>query len=189
MSLKIFCAFRVTLKTLTPGRSLLLTENVTSCKPFNTFRPQQNWYSSSAADNTRLSTSTNQKPKNPVKLVYTGLLAAHVKAVKVLLNLKAFQDTQCVNSCSQLFSVSSSVVGITVQPILYKEIVSTGNVPVILAAYSFIGFFTIVTPLLLHMLTRKYVTELSYNELTQTYIAKTLNILGIPKEVHQNLCD
>lgn len=88
MSLKIFCAFRVTLKTLTPGRSLLLAENVTSCKPFNIFRPitapQQNWYSSSAADNTRLSTGTNQKPKNPVKLVYTGLLSAHVKAVKVL---------------------------------------------------------------------------------------------------------
>lgn len=92
MSLKLFCAFRVTLKTLTPGRSLLLAENVTSCKPFITFRPitaPQNWYSSSAADKTRLSTSTNQKPKNPVKLVYTGLLAAHVKAVKVLLNLKA----------------------------------------------------------------------------------------------------
>lgn len=76
------------------------------------------------------------------------------------------------------------------QPILYKEIVSTGNVPVILAAYSFIGFFTIVTPLLLHMLTRKYVTELSYNELTHTYIAKTLNIIGMPKEVeHQDFCE
>lgn len=83
MSLKLVCAFRVTLKTLHPGRTLLLAENVTSCKPFNTFRPL-NWYSSSASDNTRLSTGTNQKPKNPVKLVYTGLLAAHVKAVKVL---------------------------------------------------------------------------------------------------------
>lgn len=77
------------------------------------------------------------------------------------------------------------MVGIISQPFLYQEVVSTGNVPVIIAAYSVIGFFTCVTPLLLHFITKKYVTHLVYNEETDTYIARTVNFFCISKQVRK----
>lgn len=83
----------------------------------------------------------------------------------------------------QIFSLSSSIVGIIGQPFLYNEIVSTGNVPIIIAAYSVIGFFTFLTPLLLHLLTKRYVTHLFYNEETDAYIARTVNFFCRTKEV------
>lgn len=117
--------------------------------------------------------STEQDKKrldNPIKDVYYGILTPQVKAIK-------------------LFSLSSSVVGILSQPWLYKEIVSTANVPVILVAYSFIGFFTLVTPILLHLITKKYIIQLSYNEKTDTYIAKTVNFFCMTKELEFKVDD
>lgn len=66
---------------------------------------------------------------------------------------------------------------------MYSEIVSTGNVPVIVAAYVGIGFFTFITPLLLNFITKKYVTHLTYNEDRDTYIARTINFFCVSKEV------
>lgn len=39
------------------------------------------------------------------------------------------------------------------------------------------GFFTFVTPLLLHFITKKYVTELHYNPQTEEYTATTISLL------------
>lgn len=83
----------------------------------------------------------------------------------------------------QVFSLSSSVIGMLAQPLLYKEIVSTGSVPMIVAAYSFVGLFTFVTPLLLHLITKKYVTSLEYYAAEDKYIAYTINFFCIPKKV------
>lgn len=74
-------------------------------------------------------------------------------------------------------------MGIIGQPFLYSAVISTGNVPVIVAAYSFIGFFTFVTPLLLHLITKKYVTHLIYKQDTDSYVAKTVNFFCVTKEV------
>ncbi|KAJ8919951.1 hypothetical protein NQ315_006480 [Exocentrus adspersus] len=81
-----------------------------------------------------------------------------------------------------MFSLSSSLVGIIAQPFLYQEIASTGNVPIIIASYSFIGFFTVVTPILLHLITRKYITHLDYNPESNTYTARTVNFFCMTKE-------
>nr|CAI5828828.1 unnamed protein product [Callosobruchus analis] len=88
--------------------------------------------------------------------VYYGLLTPQIKAVKI-------------------FSLSSSVVGVAAQPFLYTAIATTGNVPIIVAAYSFIGFFTVATPLLLHSITKNYITHLAYKKDTDTYIARTIS--------------
>ncbi|CAH1989042.1 unnamed protein product [Acanthoscelides obtectus] len=98
---------------------------------------------------------TGTTTKNETQ-VYYGLLTPQIKAVKI-------------------FSLSSSIVGIAAQPFLYTAISATGNVPVILAAYSFIGFFTVVTPLLLHSITRNYITHLTYKKDTDTYVARTVS--------------
>ncbi|XP_023014018.2 transmembrane protein 70 homolog, mitochondrial [Leptinotarsa decemlineata] len=105
----------------------------------------------------------SSKPQRTIKEVYHGVLTPQIKAVKI-------------------FSLSSSIVGVIAQPFLYKEIFATSNVPIILAAYSFIGFFTVVTPILLHLITKKYIIQLNYNKETNTYIAKTVNFFCIPKE-------
>ncbi|KAL1518309.1 hypothetical protein ABEB36_001951 [Hypothenemus hampei] len=148
MSLKLCCGLPYCLKS---ARVILLASEQTNYISTTIKLSQSRWLSSN------LKTIESEKRKNVPKPIYYGILAPHMKAVK-------------------LFSISSSLVGIIVQPFLYKEIVSTGNVPIILAAYSFIGFFTVVTPLLLHLITKKYVIQLSYNENTDSYVAKTLNI-------------
>ncbi|KAJ8948348.1 hypothetical protein NQ318_019333 [Aromia moschata] len=91
-------------------------------------------------------TSLKDSEKNIKHTIYYGLLTPQIRAVK-------------------MFSLSSSLVGILAQPFLYKEIAATGNVPVIVAAYSFIGFFTVVTPVLLHLITKKiHYTEFKSTE-------------------------
>lgn len=105
----------------------------------------------------------NNDCKSPVK-IYTGVLSSQIKLVKV-------------------FSLSSSIIGMLAQPLLYKEIVSTGSVPMIVAAYSFVGLFTFVTPLLLHLITKKYVTSLEYYAAEDKYIAYTINFFCIPKKI------
>ncbi|XP_008199506.2 transmembrane protein 70 homolog, mitochondrial [Tribolium castaneum] len=114
--------------------------------------------------------STEKVDTKNQKEVYYGILTPQIKAVKV-------------------FSLSSSIVGIVGQPFLYKAIISTGNVPIIVAAYSFLGFFTFVTPLLLHLITKKYVTHLFYKPENDSYVAKTVNFFCITKETEFKIDD
>ncbi|CAH0547247.1 unnamed protein product [Brassicogethes aeneus] len=109
--------------------------------------------------------STKAKEEaNDRKPVYYGVLTPQIKAVK-------------------FFSLSSSFVGLAAQPFLYNELSALGNVGIIVAAYSFIGFFTLVTPLMLHFITKKYVTHVEYNIRTGNYIAKTVNFFCVTKEL------
>ncbi|XP_066151260.1 transmembrane protein 70 homolog, mitochondrial [Euwallacea fornicatus] len=171
MSIKLCCALPLTLNCLKSARTLLTTfENVNSVRSPIQQTAVSILNSRGFSSDSAKKASTPDKQKNLYKKMYSAPLTAHVKSVKV-------------------FSISSSIVGILAQPILYKEIVSTGNVPVIIAAYSFIGFFTIITPLLLHFITKKYITELSYNEDTNTYLIKSLNFFSITKEMEFKLED
>lgn len=58
------------------------------------------------------------------------------------------------------------------------------NIPLIVGICSFVGFFTLVTPFLLHYITKKYVTKLVYKPDTKTYVATTLTLLNMSKEVN-----
>ncbi|CAG9816095.1 unnamed protein product [Phaedon cochleariae] len=113
----------------------------------------------------KYSTKPSTAPTKPhIKEVYYGVLTPQIKAVKI-------------------FSLTSSIVGLIAQPFLYSEIASTGNIPIILAAYSFIGFFTVLTPILLHLVTKKYITHLIYKEDTNSYVATTVNFFCLSKEI------
>lgn len=76
-------------------------------------------------------------------------------------------------------------MGIVGQPFLYDAILTKANlgIPIVIAAYSFIGFFTFVTPLFLHFITKKYITHLYYKPHTDTYVAKTVNFFCLSREV------
>jgi transmembrane protein 70 len=55
--------------------------------------------------------------------------------------------------------------------------------PVVVALFGFVGFFTYVTPILLHMITKKYVTHIYFNSSTGKYSAVCLNFFLREKTV------
>lgn len=76
----------------------------------------------------------------------------------------------------KLFSLTTSVAGVVAQPILYEQADKLGSsTPVILAVCGFVGFFTFVTPFLLHTITKRYVTEITFDARTHEYTATTLS--------------
>lgn len=76
---------------------------------------------------------------------------------------------------------------------LFLFLQSGQNVGVFLAAGAFFSFFTFVTPLLIHAVSKKYVTELYYNKKDDSYTAVTISLLLRPKKVldllRLKLCD
>jgi transmembrane protein 70 len=68
---------------------------------------------------------------------------------------------------------------------LYHKASELGSsTPVILGICGFIGFFTFITPFLIHFVSKKYVTELEYDESTKEYIATILNFFLMKKKVN-----
>ncbi|XP_055627800.1 transmembrane protein 70 homolog, mitochondrial [Toxorhynchites rutilus septentrionalis] len=90
--------------------------------------------------------------------VYYGILTPQIRAVKV-------------------FSLATSIGGIVAQPILLEQASKIGGTPMIVAVCGFAGFFTFITPFLLHLITKRYVTELHYDETTKEYAATTISFL------------
>lgn len=103
--------------------------------------------------------------------VYYGNLTPQIRAVKI-------------------FSLLSSVAGLASQPILVHQMPNLGT-PVVVALFGFVGFFTFVTPFLLHMITKKYVTHIYFNSDAEMYSAVLLNFFLREKtviKVMQLLC-
>ncbi|CAH2037710.1 unnamed protein product, partial [Iphiclides podalirius] len=63
------------------------------------------------------------------------------------------------------------------------EASSIGSTSLLVAICSVVGFFTFVTPLLLHLVTKKYVTDIHYDPETSTYKAVTYNFFLVPKKL------
>lgn len=62
------------------------------------------------------------------------------------------------------------------QPVLYQKAAEMGSsLPITFAVCGFVGFFTFVTPFLLHSVTKRYVTELHFDPLTQEYEATIIS--------------
>jgi transmembrane protein 70 len=97
--------------------------------------------------------------------VYYGNLTPQIRAVKI-------------------FSLLSSVAGLASQPILVNQMPNLGT-PVVVALFGFVGFFTFVTPFLLHLITRKYVTHIYFNSDTEMYSAVCLNFFLRKKTVNK----
>lgn len=96
--------------------------------------------------------------------IYYGPLTPQIRAVKI-------------------FSLSSSMAGLVAQPIIIREASTIGSTSLLIALCSVVGFFTFVTPILLHFITKKYVTKIEYNPDTSTYKATTISFFLVHKEV------
>lgn len=83
-----------------------------------------------------------------------------------------------------MFSLTTSVVGVMAQPVLYEQASKLGSsVPLTVVVCGFVGFFTFVTPFLIHVVTKKYVTELHFDPLTQEYIATIISFFLTKKQL------
>lgn len=84
----------------------------------------------------------------------------------------------------KVFSLTTSIIGVTAQPMLYEQAAKMGSsTPVIVGLCGMVGFFTFVTPILIHFITKKYVTELHYDETAKEYIATTINFFLMKKQI------
>lgn len=106
--------------------------------------------------------------EDELQRIYYGTLAPRMKLVK-------------------FFSLSTSLAGLAAQPILLEQGMKIGGTGMAVFLCSVGGFFTFVTPLLLHFITKKYVTELHYNPQTEEYTATTISILLQKIKVRINL--
>lgn len=100
--------------------------------------------------------------------IFIGTLTPQIRSVKV-------------------FSLTTSLVGVCAQPMLYQKAAELGSsTPVIVAMCGFVGFFTFITPFLIHFVTKKYVTELNYDESKKEYIATVINFFLTKKQVNND---
>ena len=82
------------------------------------------------------------------------------------------------------FSLMTSVIGLACQPVLIMRMGENGgNIALMVASGAFLSFFTFATPLLIHWISKKYVVELIYNKIDDTYTAITYSLLLRKKEV------
>lgn len=98
------------------------------------------------------------------------------------------------NACAfiagvKFFSYSTSMFSMCVMPyVAMKTGIGVTTFVLKVAFYSFIGFFTFFTPLLLHFITKGYVVRLYHNKDTDMYTAVTYNLFLVEKKTmfHQS---
>lgn len=99
-----------------------------------------------------------------IKPIYEGKLTSKIKFVKI-------------------FSLSSSAAGLLVQPYLLPKVLATQSTVALVGVIVITGFFAFCTPLLLHMITSRYVTHMDYDSKKNVYVATVFNILTRKRQV------
>merc|ERR1711994_852946 len=116
-----------------------------------------------------LSRLCHRQTSDPDREIYNGILSTQIKLVKG-------------------FSLTTSCIGLACQPVLLS-FSSHANAAIILGAGAFLSFFTFVTPLLIHFISKKYVTKLYYNQVEDKYTAHVYNLFVRPKRIEFRTSD
>ncbi|XP_050522824.1 transmembrane protein 70 homolog, mitochondrial [Daktulosphaira vitifoliae] len=97
--------------------------------------------------------------------VYSGMLESRIRQLKIV-------------------SFMTSGAGLFVQPLLLQKAAEVGSsLAATIGVCTIAGFFTFVTPILIHLVTRKYVTRVDYNNKNDQYLATTISFFLKPKKV------
>lgn len=126
--------------------------------------------SSPLRESLRCFCSSSTSNSDEGNLIYTGSLAKAVLGVK-------------------FFSYSTSIFSMCVMPqVLLKTGLGVQSLALQVAFCGFIGIFTFITPVLLHLVTKGYVVRLYHNHKTDTYTAVTYSALLVEKKTvfHQS---
>jgi len=131
--------------------------------------PSVNKQSSASNDDVKPKPVRERNDRNgDSDVIYVGTLARYVRIVKV-------------------FSLSTSVAGICLQPFIYQKL---SALPVILAVAvgGFASFFIYLTPVLLHLISKRYVTQMTLDPVSGQYTATTYTFF-LRKKVHRFTAD
>nr|SVE70037.1 EOG090X0CKL [Eubosmina coregoni] len=103
--------------------------------------------------------------------IYIGRLTKQVRGIKT-------------------FSLGTSGIGIGLQPMIFEQLsASETSTSFLIAVSSMVGVFTFMTPFLIHLVTKKYVTEIIYNPSKQEYTATILNLFLTKRKINFKLED
>ncbi|XP_003426743.1 transmembrane protein 70 homolog, mitochondrial [Nasonia vitripennis] len=142
-----------------PKRSLLVASRCSECR-CKAFQHQRTSYN--AQTSLRAISSSNDNGK---QVIYTGLLCSNIRRIK-------------------LFSLSTSIIGLAVQPVVYQKALLAGTTTKFtLPAFALIGLLALATPPLLHIITKRYVLSVEYDATKDMYTATTYNLLCIRKKI------
>ncbi|XP_051174340.1 transmembrane protein 70 homolog, mitochondrial [Leptopilina boulardi] len=112
--------------------------------------------------------STNETKQNSSSSsslqIYTGILTRQIRNIKI-------------------FSLFTSCLGIMAQPIIYQKMAQSNGTATLIGVSVFFCFFAIATPLLLHIITKKYITHIKYLPEQDKYIASTYTIFLKEKQI------
>lgn len=86
----------------------------------------------------------------------------------------------------KMLSFTTSVMGAIAQPILWQKGLEVSGAGLGIALCSIIGVFTFVTPVLLHLLVKKYVIDILHNKETDEYTAITISPFMLRNAVTSN---
>ncbi|ESO06633.1 hypothetical protein HELRODRAFT_125141, partial [Helobdella robusta] len=89
--------------------------------------------------------------------IYVGTLTKSVKLVKG-------------------FSLTTSILAVALVPVLYKNFQLDTSGGVMAAVAMGMNFFIFLTPVMLHFLTKRYVTSMYYNPNNNIFTATTINL-------------
>jgi len=77
----------------------------------------------------------------------------------------------------------TSGVGLCIQPMVIQKAAEVGSsLAATIGVCTIAGFFTFITPVLIHLVTRKYVTSIEYNEKKDEYSATLISFFLKPKK-------
>jgi transmembrane protein 70 len=83
----------------------------------------------------------------------------------------------------KIVSFVTSGMGLLIQPLLLQKASEMGSSLVAtIGICTITGFFTFITPVLIHLVTRKYVTSVEYNEKNDEYMATVISFFLKPKQ-------
>lgn len=83
----------------------------------------------------------------------------------------------------KMFSLTTSAMGLVAQPVLWHKGLEVSGTGLGVLLCSVAGLFTFVTPVLLHLVTKKYVIDIKYNKQTDEYTCMTVSFFLFENKV------
>lgn len=94
--------------------------------------------------------------KDQVELIYAGKLKKKLRNIRFI-------------------SLTTSALAFAMQPVLYHQASSEDNLIALLGIFTVVGVFSIITPGFLHIIGKKYITDLYYDAKEDKYIGRFYN--------------
>ncbi|KAL7292144.1 hypothetical protein TKK_0014218 [Trichogramma kaykai] len=109
--------------------------------------------------------AADKKDESECEIVYMGQQNKNIKNIKMI-------------------SLSTSLMGLSVQPIVYQKAVLSGEVTnFTLPIFALLGLFALATPPLLNLITKRYILSIEYYPKRDKYVASVYTLFARQKKI------